>query len=63
MHRFACLEAVEGLWGHKSGPKGVTLRVLGKPTSPLDRLICGQREGFGVRPIQFQSEVAYDCPR
>jgi hypothetical protein len=39
MRRFACLEAVRGLYGHKSGPQGVTLRVIGKPTAPLDRPI------------------------
>jgi hypothetical protein len=49
MRRFACFETVRGLYGHKSGPQGVMLRVIGKPTSPLDRRICGAVSRVGLR--------------
>jgi hypothetical protein len=50
MRRFACLDAVRGLYGHKSGPQGVMLCMIGKPTLPLDRPICGavSRLGLGL---------------
>lgn len=53
MRRFACLEAAQLVYGHKSGPQGVTLRVIGKPTAPLDRPICGgvSKVGLGLAEI------------